>query len=72
MRASSWETQPKLRDEKNDVDFRIIMLNHDAVPAGYAPQYRKNEYYIFANVSAGTAQVVFGKHSKTSGPIPAD
>jgi len=46
----------KLRKEK--ADYRVIMVNHDAVADGYSPLLEDGVYYVFVNVVAGTAEVV--------------
>jgi hypothetical protein len=48
----------KLRNKRPDADYRIIMVNHDAVAKQYSPQFERGEYYIFVNISTGSAEVV--------------
>jgi len=46
----------KLR--KETADYRVVMVNHDAVTQGYSPLLEDGLYYVFVNVAASTAKVV--------------
>ena len=48
----------KLRKDGVNADYRIIMVNHDAVADGYSPIVKPGEYYVFVNVSTALAVVV--------------
>jgi len=46
----------KLRKEVA-ADFRLIMVNSDAISANYRPKPRSNEYFVFVNIKDGTATI---------------
>jgi hypothetical protein len=48
----------KLRKEGVKANYRLIMVNHDAVSAGYSPHCEPNEYYLFVNVNTASAVIV--------------
>ena len=47
----------KLRKDGVTANYRLIMLNHDAVAIGYTPQVALGEHYVFVNVSNASALV---------------
>ena len=53
----------KLRGNKDDADFMIVVANADAVNDNYAPKMEENEYYIFVNVESVRARLL-SKNSK--------
>lgn len=54
----------KIRNKQPDADYRIIMVNHDAVTKQYSPHFEQGEYYVFVNVSTGSAEVVPDKRGE--------
>ena len=47
----------KLRKDGVTADYRLIMVNHDAVADEYSPIVAPGEYYVFVNVSTASAVV---------------
>lgn len=48
----------KLRSATSKAEYRVIMVNHDAVSAHYSPSVRKGEYYVFVNIGKSSATIV--------------
>jgi len=59
----------KLRHKGKNADFRIIMVNHDAVANGYAPKSEAGLYYVVVNVSSGKARIVPNKALQPTSPL---
>ena len=51
----------KLRASKVRADYRVILVNHDAVGASYVPKPREGEYFVFVSIDTGEGRVVGGK-----------
>jgi len=51
----------KLKQNGRNADYRIIMVNHDAVADGYVPKSEVGLYYIVVNVASGKAHIVSNK-----------
>jgi hypothetical protein len=51
----------KLRHNGKNADYRIIMVNDDAVTHGYAPKREAGFYYVVVNVASGKARIVPNK-----------
>lgn len=47
------KTLKKLRASNTKADYRVILVNHDAVAPAYAPKPMPGEYYVFVNVDTG-------------------
>jgi hypothetical protein len=47
----------KLRASKSNADYRVILVNHDAVAPAYAPKPRPGEYYVFVNIGTGECRL---------------
>jgi len=47
----------KLRYD-TQADFKLIMVNQDAVAERYNPKAEKGEYYLFVQVGSGIANVL--------------
>ena len=48
----------KLRASKINAEYRVILVNHDAVGATYVPKARPGEYYVFVNMENGEGRMV--------------
>jgi hypothetical protein len=48
----------KLRKDGVTANYRLIMVNHDAIPDGYSPVIEQGEYYVFVNVGTASTVVV--------------
>lgn len=48
----------KLRHNGKNTDYRIIMVNHDAVANGYEPKNEAGLYYVVVNVVSGKVRIV--------------
>jgi hypothetical protein len=48
----------KLRNDGADANYKIIMVNHDAVPENYEPKNEVSVFYIIVNVWKSKAIVV--------------
>lgn len=48
----------KIREDGASADFKIIMVNDDAVESDYKPRLMRGEYYVFVDVVRGTAKMV--------------
>lgn len=48
----------KLNKDGVTADFRVIMVNHDAVSEAYKPVKERGVYYVIVNVGASSAVVV--------------
>lgn len=59
------KTLKKLRAANTKADYRVILVNHDAVAASYVPKLRPGEYYVFVNTETGEGRLV------SSGSIPS-
>ena len=51
-------TLKKLR--KAQADYKLVVFNHDAIDARYAPQPRKNEYFVVVNIKTKRCQIFSG------------
>lgn len=51
----------KLRHNGEKADYRIIMVNHDAVANNYAPKSEAGLYYVVVNIGSGEARIVPNK-----------
>jgi hypothetical protein len=54
----------KLRASKTKAEYRLILVNHDAVPASYVPKPATHEYLVFVNVGTGEGRVVPGRKGR--------
>ena len=50
----------KLRASKVRANYKVILVNHDAVGASYVPKPREGEYLVFVNIETGEARLVQG------------
>lgn len=50
----------KLRASRVQADYRVILVNHDAVGTSYVPKPREGEYYVFVNTDSGEGRLVAG------------
>ncbi len=48
----------KMRKDNAIADYKIIMVNHDAVPKGYSPRVEDGVYFVIVNVGESTAEVL--------------
>lgn len=48
----------KLRASKINAEYRVVLINHDAVAESYVPKVRPGEYYVFVNTETGEGRVV--------------
>ncbi len=51
----------KLRKDAAVADYKIVMINHDAISPSYSPQIEEGVYYIIVNVSESSAKVLPNK-----------
>ena len=51
----------KLRASKVRADYRVILVNHDAVGSSYVPKPRPGEYFVFVNTETGDGGVIAGR-----------
>ena len=51
----------KLRASRINAEYRVILVNHDAVVASYVPKPRSGEYYVFVNIETGDCRLVAGR-----------
>jgi len=57
----------KLRASKVQANYKVILVNHDAVPASYVPKPRDGEYFLFVNIETGECRVFGGKRTGSPG-----
>ena len=57
----------KLRASKVQANYKVILVNHDAVPASYVPKPRDGEYFVFVNIETGAGRVFDGKRAGSPG-----
>lgn len=50
----------KLRASKIKADYRVILVNHDAVAASYVPKAGPGEHYLFVDIESGEGRIVAG------------
>ncbi len=53
----------KLRASTVQANYKVILVNHDAVPASYVPKPREDEYLLFVNIETGECRVFGGKRT---------
>ena len=51
----------RLRASRVIADYRVILVNDDAVAASYVPKPRPGEYYVFVNTESGEGRMVSGQ-----------
>lgn len=54
----------KMRKEKAVANYKIVMVNHDAIAENYSPKIEKGFFYVIVNVSESSAKVLPNKSSK--------
>jgi hypothetical protein len=59
----------KLRHNGKNADYRIIMVNDDAVANGYAPRSEAGLYYVVVNVASGKTRIVPNKALQPTSPL---
>lgn len=50
----------KLRASRTKADYRLILVNHDAVAPSYVPKAAAHEYMVFVNTGTGEGRMVPG------------
>jgi hypothetical protein len=48
----------KLRNNGAAATYRLLLVNHDAVAAGYTPRPEPGLYYAFVNIESGVVKIV--------------
>ena len=59
----------KLRRNGQKADYRVIMVNHDAVTKDYSPKTEAGVYYVVVNVSSGETRIVPNKALQSTSPL---
>lgn len=50
----------KLRASKINAEYRVVLVNHDAVTPSYVPKPAAHEYMVFVNTGTGEGRMVPG------------
>jgi hypothetical protein len=55
----------KLRNPAAIADFKVILINHDAVPTSYVPRLQDKEFIVVVDIRAGVARVITSRSTVT-------
>ncbi len=60
FQSKKWKMLRKLRKASGIVDFKIIMINKDAVQMSYVPKLQENEFLVLVDIQSSTARIING------------
>ena len=50
-----------MRKESAKATYKLIVVNHDALPLGYTPRAELGVYYLVVNVNESSAEILPNK-----------